>query len=89
MNFVCFCCANSIQSNYENRYLPLFARFYNGFFSTGNQTESPRDLGFPLNGVPGKFNAITDVPGVLVGYTTRIEGSGKWERWGKARSEPG
>ncbi|GAB4014643.1 P1 family peptidase [Spirosoma migulaei] len=37
-----------------------------------------RDLGIPFNGTPGKFNAITDVPGVLVGYKTRIEGSGKW-----------
>ncbi|RCR70048.1 S58 family peptidase [Larkinella punicea] len=37
-----------------------------------------RDLGIPLNGKPGPFNAITDVPGVLVGYKTRIEGNGKW-----------
>ncbi|MVM30516.1 S58 family peptidase [Spirosoma sp. HMF4905] len=37
-----------------------------------------RDLGIPFNGTPGKFNAITDVPGVLVGYKTRIEGAGKW-----------
>ncbi|GAB3957638.1 P1 family peptidase [Spirosoma harenae] len=38
-----------------------------------------RDLGIPFNGKPGKFNAITDVPGVLVGYTTRIEGAGAWK----------
>jgi D-aminopeptidase len=47
-------------------------------FSQPTSKPRARDLGFPLNGVPGKFNAITDVPGVLVGYTTRIEGSGKW-----------
>lgn len=48
---------------------------------SAQQTTKPRarDLGVPFNGQPGKFNAITDVPGVLVGYKTRIEGSGKWE----------
>jgi D-aminopeptidase len=29
-----------------------------------------RDLGIPLHGIPGAWNAITDVPGVRVGYTT-------------------
>jgi len=29
-----------------------------------------RDLGIPLDGTPGNFNAITDVAGVEVGYTT-------------------
>lgn len=33
-----------------------------------------RDLGLPLPGTPGPHNAITDVPGVQVGYTTLIEG---------------
>ena len=36
-----------------------------------------RDLGIPFEGTPGKYNAITDVPGVLVGYKTLIAGSGK------------
>ncbi len=35
-----------------------------------------RDLGVPFDGAPGRFNAITDVPGVLVGHTTLIEGEG-------------
>lgn len=35
-----------------------------------------RDLGLDFLGEPGPLNAITDVPGVLVGATTRIEGSG-------------
>lgn len=38
-----------------------------------------RDLGIPFEGIPGKFNAITDVPGVEVGYTTLISGEGKLE----------
>src|SRR5207302_7042680 len=36
-----------------------------------------RDLGVPFEGTPGKFNAITDVAGVEVGYTTLISGDGK------------
>ena len=36
-----------------------------------------RDLGVPFDGTPGKLNAITDVPGVLVGHTTLISGEGK------------
>src|SRR5512133_1688855 len=38
-----------------------------------------RDLGIPFEGTPGKFNALTDVPGVEVGYTTLISGEGKLE----------
>lgn len=39
-----------------------------------------RDLGIPFEGTPGQFNAITDVNGVEVGYTTLIEGNGKLVR---------
>src|SRR5882724_4804590 len=38
-----------------------------------------RDLRLPFEGTPGKFNAITDVPGVEIGYTTLIGGEGKLE----------
>jgi len=42
------------------------------------QTTKPRarDLGIPFTGTTGKYNAITDVPGVLVGYKTLIKGKG-------------
>jgi L-aminopeptidase/D-esterase-like protein len=33
-----------------------------------------RDLGIPFEGTPATYNAITDVPGVTVGYCTIIEG---------------
>src|SRR3984893_7594710 len=36
-----------------------------------------RDLGVPFDGTPGPLNAITDVAGVEVGYTTIIRGEGK------------
>jgi D-aminopeptidase len=47
--------------------------------STIAQTSKPRarDLGIPFEGTPGKYNAITDVAGVEVGYKTLIEGSGQ------------
>ncbi|CDX54373.1 Peptidase S58 DmpA [Mesorhizobium plurifarium] len=35
-----------------------------------------RAFGIALDGTPGRFNAITDVPGVSVGYTTLISGEG-------------
>ena len=38
-----------------------------------------RDLGLPFDGVTGEFNAITDVVGVEVGFTTLIEGEGAVE----------
>jgi L-aminopeptidase/D-esterase-like protein len=35
-----------------------------------------RDLGIPLEGTPGPRDAITDVRGVAVGFTTLVRGSG-------------
>ena len=45
----------------------------------GSSQSKPRarDLGVPFDGTPGANNAITDVPGVLVGHTTLISGKGK------------
>jgi L-aminopeptidase/D-esterase-like protein len=34
-----------------------------------------RSLGIPFDGTPGPWNAITDVPGIEVGYTTLIRGT--------------
>ena len=39
--------------------------------------ERARDLGIPLNGTPGPLDAITDVPGVTVGHSTIVRGSGR------------
>lgn len=35
-----------------------------------------RDLGLSFEGIPGTYNAITDVPGVTVGYTTLNDSKG-------------
>lgn len=49
---------------------------------TDPRTTSPdgrpraRGLGIPLPGTTGPCNAITDVPGVTVGYVTLVDGSG-------------
>src|SRR5256714_1904159 len=55
-------------------------------FAREPQTSSPptqhvraRALGIPFDGTPGELNAITDVAGVEVGYTTLISGEGKLE----------
>ena len=44
-----------------------------------SKTVRARDLGIPFEGKPGKFNAITDVASVEVGYTTLMSGDGKLE----------
>src|SRR5664279_674073 len=41
------------------------------------QNRRARDLGIPLEGIPGDLNAITDVKGVEVGQVTLISGDGK------------
>ncbi|NBC95987.1 MAG: S58 family peptidase [Deinococcus-Thermus bacterium] len=35
----------------------------------------PRELGVPFDGTPGRWNALTDVPGVEVGHRTLIRGA--------------
>jgi D-aminopeptidase len=44
--------------------------------TTKNATVRARDVGILFEGTPGKFNSITDVAGVEVGYTTLISGEG-------------
>jgi D-aminopeptidase len=57
----------------------LLCLFFLAFqFCTGQPAKPrARDLGIPFDGTTGKYNAITDVAGVEVGYKTLIEGSGK------------
>lgn len=47
--------------------------------TVATKTVRARDLGIPFDGQPGPLNAITDVAGVEVGYTTLIKGEGKLE----------
>lgn len=47
--------------------------------ATADQAPRARDLGIPFDGTPGPNNAITDVAGVEVGYTTLIEVDGPLE----------
>ena len=42
----------------------------------GQNPERARDWGIPFTGTPGPLNAITDVPGVLVGQVTLVSGEG-------------
>lgn len=44
--------------------------------ASGQGVPDARALGVPLQGTPGRFNAITDVAGVEVGHVTLIQGDG-------------
>lgn len=60
---------------YITQYLLLLFCFFNEVFSSKSLKKSrARDLGIPFDGTPGKYNAITDVEGVEVGFSTIIEG---------------
>ncbi len=48
----------------------------NSLLATPAGKTRARALGIPFKGSPGTNNAITDVPGVEVGYATLIEGNG-------------
>lgn len=52
---------------------------------TDTPIEKPRgrDLGLPFDGIPGPNNAITDVPGLRVGYATIDRPSPDSTRWAK------
>lgn len=43
----------------------------------GHAKKRARDLGIPLSGTPGTYDAITDVHGVEVGHATLITGEGR------------
>ncbi|HUR93253.1 MAG TPA: P1 family peptidase [Gemmatimonadales bacterium] len=48
-----------------------------GALAAQQPVERARDLGIPFDGAPGPLDAITDVPGVTVGHTTLVRGSGR------------
>ena len=55
----------------------LYVSFLLIGYSTLAQKPRARDLGIPFKGQTGTFNAITDVKGVEVGYSTIISGEGE------------
>ncbi len=59
------------------KYLQLICLLLLIQLSVYAQKPRARDIGIPFNGITGKFNAITDVKGVEVGYSTIISGQGK------------
>src|SRR6202050_527903 len=62
----------------QSRILPFIAIVLSAANLARAQTKPrARDLGVPFDGIPGPYNAITDVKGVEVGHTTLISGSGK------------
>ena len=68
------------QTNWnENDYHDILFTIDYCFYGTGKKIRA-RDLGIPFDGIPGKYNAITDVAGVEVGLITLVEGGGKLEK---------
>ena len=62
-------------------FILIFIFCFSGSIAIAQRSDKvrARDLGIPFNGTPGKFNSITDVPGIEVGYKTLISGTGKLE----------
>ena len=67
----------SNQPSTPMKYLKLLCLLLLIQSSIFGQKPRARDIGIPFNGITGKFNAITDVKGVEVGYSTIISGQGK------------
>lgn len=59
------------------KYFTIFCLFLLAQAPIFGQKPRARDIGIPFTGTVGKFNAITDVKGVEVGYSTIISGQGK------------
>ena len=69
----------SFQRNIESLFAKLASTFLLAALTTATFAQSKpraRDLGVPFEGTPGACNAITDVKGVAVGYTTLSSGTG-------------
>jgi L-aminopeptidase/D-esterase-like protein len=62
---------------HRSRALVLFAALLVTQVALPQSKPRARDLGIPFDGTPGPFNAITDVKGVEVGFSTIISGEGK------------
>ncbi|RZK34978.1 MAG: S58 family peptidase, partial [Hymenobacter sp.] len=59
------------------RFLILFIILFIASSSVAQTNKArARDIGIPFDGTVGKYNAITDVPGVQVGYKTLIRDTG-------------
>ena len=61
----------------KNKQLVLILATLIFTYTVSAQKPRARDIGIPFDGTTGKFNAITDVKGVEVGYSTIISGEGK------------
>ncbi len=60
----------------SHRVVVAFLVLVSGIASAQSRPRA-RDLGIPIGGTAGALDAITDVPGVEVGHTTLVSGSGR------------
>ncbi len=61
----------------NNRRYVVIATLLTAAVAAHAQRPRARQLGVPFDGTPGPLNAITDVTGVEVGFTTLIRGEGR------------
>ena len=59
------------------RVRPVTALLLFSICASAQSKPRARELGIPIGGIAGPLDAITDLPGIEVGTTTIIEGSGK------------
>ena len=71
--------AHTARKKWTHYFWKSLMLFLAVFFQNPVNAQKPRarDIGIPFDGTTGKFNAITDVRGVEVGYSTIISGEGK------------
>jgi L-aminopeptidase/D-esterase-like protein len=68
---------NNVTRGYSAIVAIVFCLSIGAVYGVAQSKPRARDLGIPFDGTPGPLNAITDVAGVEVGFTTLISGSGK------------
>ncbi|HKH60387.1 MAG TPA: P1 family peptidase [Flavitalea sp.] len=63
--------------NVPRKHIPIVLLVLIFGYAIHAQKPRARDIGIPFEGKTGRYNAITDVKGVEVGYSTVISGHGK------------
>lgn len=56
--------------------ITIILSVFSFLIASAQAQDRARDLGLPMEGEPGALNAITDVQGIEVGFTTLVEGDG-------------
>ena len=72
-------CRLEIRGRWRRTVMSFAAALVLLFLGPAAAKDRARALGIPFDGTPGPLDAITDISGVEVGFTTLIKGQGKLE----------